>query len=753
MRFSLWGSLGALAVLLAAAVVWVVYSQRRADPPSRADSSSRAAVTPRLSVNDAGYLGPQACAECHTERVESFLRTAHFRTSRWPVVGDLTGDFKPGDNIYHTRDPNLHFEMTIQDSRHLQTAVSQEGSQQTRRTEEIGLVYGAGTIDEVYHYWQQDRLFQLPIAYLNPIEQWGNAPNYRDGFANFSRETLPACLECHNTYVEHVAGTANRYVRESMVLGVTCERCHGPGARHVEYHRDHPEQTSAEFIVHPGELSRQRELDICLQCHSEIENRRRPPFTYRPGESLEDYFRTHGDRHPEDDISANQIEGLSASACFQNTQMTCNDCHDPHVHEGPHNSGAIENSCLSCHERVACHARTELPEAVQDACIQCHMPPRPAMNFTFHTRSEDYLPLIIRHDHRIAIHPAATQAVLADYYLEQSDGEQNRKGQELRDELANQKRREARSLAADYRLRASVGAYREARRLAPDDPQLEQEFEETLGRLNQLVGLLREASEAAGREEYQAAAAKLSQALEIKPNHTSALNGLGMALERQGRGEQAANHYRRAIQVDPEFVDAYYNLGSLLQSRGDLAAAAEQYERAASLAPFQTDVRMNLGSVYFLQDRAAEAVRQFQQAVAINPNYAEGHFNLAVALQSQQGDAEAAHHLRRALAIAPNWDVLYQQLAQLQATSQNPEVRNPAEAIRNAEMGCRLTEFRDPRQLDTLALSLAAAGRFSQAQTAADSALSLAIARQDNELAGKIRRRRRAYRDGRVPLE
>ena len=84
--------------------------------------------------------------------------------------------------------------------------------------------------------WRDDRLYHLPVSWLHPYERWGQAAE-----TVVPPETHSACVECHNTWVAHVPGTVNQFRRDDMHLGVTCERCHGPGREHAEYHRAHPD--------------------------------------------------------------------------------------------------------------------------------------------------------------------------------------------------------------------------------------------------------------------------------------------------------------------------------------------------------------------------------------------------------------------------------------------------------------------------------------------------------------------------------
>ena len=68
------------------------------------------------------------------------------------------------------------------------------------------------------------------------------------------------CMECHTTWMEHATGT-NLFRRQGAIMGVTCERCHGPGAAHVEHHRAHPGEKSPSGILNPITLDRERLIE------------------------------------------------------------------------------------------------------------------------------------------------------------------------------------------------------------------------------------------------------------------------------------------------------------------------------------------------------------------------------------------------------------------------------------------------------------------------------------------------------------
>src|SRR5262249_19441632 len=186
--------------------------------------------------------------------------TSHFRTSRLPQAETMPPGFAPGKGRHAPRDAGLRFEMTRVGNDFFQTALRATPAGEQQTSSRIDLVYGAGHADEVYFTWHGDRLYQLPMVWLHPQHCWANISYNRYGTGDFSREGTTRCLECHTTWFEHVAGTPNQYRRDSFILGVTCEQCHGPGREHVAFHQAHSEADSGRFVVQPGRLTRARQL-------------------------------------------------------------------------------------------------------------------------------------------------------------------------------------------------------------------------------------------------------------------------------------------------------------------------------------------------------------------------------------------------------------------------------------------------------------------------------------------------------------
>jgi tetratricopeptide (TPR) repeat protein len=129
---------------------------------------------------------------------------------------------------------------------------------------------------------------------------------------------------------------------------------------------------------------------------------------------------------------------------------------------------------------------------------------------------------------------------------------------------------------------------------------------------------------------------------------------LGIALNDQGKTDEAIAHYQRAIKLRPSYAEAHYNLGRLLAQKGQLGDAVTHYEKALEINSADAEARNNLGVTLFGIGRVDDAIAYYQGALKIRPDYAEASCNLANALLSK-GDLDGAiARYLACLALSPN---------------------------------------------------------------------------------------------------
>jgi hypothetical protein len=337
--------------------------------------------------NRAGYVGNEACMPCHKDVALSYEATSHSLTSQLPRKDSILGSFKDGENFLMIEnppsieeDPRLFFKMDIQHGDFYQTAVAEKGAQKLTRSEHIDIVTGAGVRGQTYLYWAGNELYELPVSYWSDGRQWINSPGYKDGTANFARHVDPRCLECHATYIQALSPDpqTNLFDKGTLVTGISCENCHGPGAAHVVRETDVRAAKAVEpgrAILNPAKFTRDRQVDLCALCHNGGQrNELAPAFTYRPGEALDRYFAPEPvDSTNQPDVHGNQVGLLKKSRCYQSSPaMSCSTCHN--VHERERTTVEYSDRCLGCHRWQSCGVSRTLGSKIARNCIDCHMP-------------------------------------------------------------------------------------------------------------------------------------------------------------------------------------------------------------------------------------------------------------------------------------------------------------------------------------------------------------------------------------------
>ena len=262
---------------------------------------------------------------------------------------------------------------------------------------------------QTFVYWHGSRLYQLNVSYLREKDAWINSPGFLDGDAAYARPIGRRCLECHTTYIDF-RGSPNRFTHGTLIYGISCERCHGPGREHVEYHQQHPDETIAKFVTVPSDLPREPQLDVCSQCHSGVTELKGEPYQFRPGDRLSDHYHPPADPNDGGSVhTSNQATRLALSGCFTESEMTCVDCHNPHRNERG-DRVLFSTRCLKCHQTSECGMESKLGERLRENCIDCHMPSRASDKLHLDTAEERVFPAL--RDHNVRVDLKATEDYL-----------------------------------------------------------------------------------------------------------------------------------------------------------------------------------------------------------------------------------------------------------------------------------------------------------------------------------------------------
>ena len=376
-------------------------SQEAPQPTGRAAS---AAPSP-------GYVGSQSCRPCHPESFAAWEGSDHDLAMQPAGEGSVLGDFD--DASFERRGLTSRF--FRRDGRYM---VSTEGADGALHDFEVAFTFGVRPLQQYLVGFPDGRYQALKLAWdarpreaggqrwysLDPDEDvppgdelhW-TAPAYTWNFA---------CAECHSTDLRKgYDAAADTYATTWAEIDVSCEACHGPGARHVGA-ATAVRDGSARAL--PADLGLEvplggagtwrfaagtttalleapapgvAEVELCGRCHA-----RRSQFSEEvvPGRPLSDTHRvqllTAGMYFPDGQI----LDEVYVYGSFRQSRMsaagvTCSDCHDPHTLKPRAAGNAV---CASCHAPAAFdtpeHHHHE-PGSAGASCVECHMPARTYM--------------------------------------------------------------------------------------------------------------------------------------------------------------------------------------------------------------------------------------------------------------------------------------------------------------------------------------------------------------------------------------
>jgi len=321
------------------------------------------------------FAGSQSCAQCHKGIYNEHLQSFHHLTSAPANRQTLKGYFDSANKFFIN--DHLFIAAEKKQDSFYQTAYSYGVPKLSRP---FNIVVGSGKRGQTSIYWFQNYLFQLPLTWFSETNEWTISPGYSRK-ADFNRSITARCLECHSTYFQETTNKdskADEFSKTNLILGVECEKCHGPALEHIAFHEKNPSDTTGHAIFNPAKASRQQSLDLCRLCHGGALSKTKPSFTFQPGDKLFDFFQ------PDTaipvsaiDVHGNQYLMLAASKCFKNSQMTCLSCHDAHKNESAQ-TAQFYVKCETCHKSASHNdcklASTVSRDILRTNCINCHMP-------------------------------------------------------------------------------------------------------------------------------------------------------------------------------------------------------------------------------------------------------------------------------------------------------------------------------------------------------------------------------------------
>ena len=378
------------------------------------EDCNQPASSPQSASPQKQFAGSIACARCHKDNYDQHLQSFHHLTTAPANAQTLKGDFDSANRFFI----NDHLFIAAEKKRDsfFQTAYS---SGVPKLSRPFNIIVGSGKRGQTSIYWFQNYLFELPLTWFTETNEWTISPGYSRK-ADFNRSITARCLECHSTYFQETTNKnskADEFSRTNMILGVECEKCHGPGLEHIAFHEKNPNEKTPHAIFNPAKGSRQQSLDLCRLCHGGGLTPSKSSFSFQPGNKLFDFFQPDTVRPVAAiDVHGNQYGMLAASKCFKSSEMTCLSCHDGHKNES-RQTVQFYVKCETCHTNASHNtcklAATISQNILRTNCINCHMPEQASKAIMVIRKDESIPTSAHMRSHYIAVYKDISNQILS----------------------------------------------------------------------------------------------------------------------------------------------------------------------------------------------------------------------------------------------------------------------------------------------------------------------------------------------------
>jgi len=671
----------------------------------------------------ATFVGRGACIECHKDAYDAWRGSDHDNSMAVASDSTVLGDFD--DAVFESDEISARFYR--QDGKYY---VRTQGPDGNPDDFEVAYVFGVEPLQQYLIPFPGGRLQSLTIPWDTERGEWFYLyPGQDIPPDDWLHWTRPAqnwngmCAECHSTnLIKNYDADTKTFSTTWSEINVSCEACHGPGSRHVEWAElppmARPRADNYELVMRTSDITSREQVELCAPCHS-----RRM--------ELGDY--DHSRSNLLDNISPSILErglyfadgqildevyvygSFVQSKMFRN-DVRCGDCHDVHglrlVAEG-------NKLCLQCHQAEAYdsydhhfHKREHEGEPSDGhLCVKCHMPERPYMVVDWRA---DHSIRVPRPDltakigvpnacNQPACHDDKSVAWSLEYYEkwygiaskphygtvlalgrahapEAHEGLIRLAGDALYPAIV---RATALSLLGAYPGAESTAAFNRA--LADEEAlvrytallNVNVAVPEELSTLAapllfdpvravrmqaavQLVGMPAELFKPYQREALDRVLEEYKDAMEYSLDFPFAGHNLGNLYAQLNEPELAQAYYESAIEIDDLFFAAKVNLAMLYNSQKKNAEAERLLREVLDDYPDQHEVAYSLALLLVEMERPGDAVAFMERAADGMPGRARVRYNLGL-LRQQAGDASGAEAaLLRASALEPdNLDFLY----------------------------------------------------------------------------------------------
>ena len=340
------------------------------------------------------YVGSDQCTACHKDEAEAWAGSHHALAWTMPSQNTVVADFNNTEFLhdgvlttFRTEASDYHISITEQDG--------------TSKEYTVHSVAGIEPLQQYLLETEPGRLQSFDVAWDTERERWfhlypdqdlppEDGLHWTGSYKNWNGR----CAECHATgFKKNFDFRTQSYASTQAEMGVTCEACHGPGSRHVDWAQKSESGEPVQSLQGYGfdldfaTAGTKATIQQCAGCHS----RREPQSDGNPtpGTPYHDAYKLallrpglyHADGQILDEV---YVYGSFLQSKMYAKGVGCLNCHEAHSAVLKAEGNAV---CTQCHSPAGSTEFPSLTTKVYDGaehhyheqgtegaqCKNCHM--------------------------------------------------------------------------------------------------------------------------------------------------------------------------------------------------------------------------------------------------------------------------------------------------------------------------------------------------------------------------------------------
>ena len=303
------------------------------------------------------FVGGETCIECHAIEYELWKGSHHDLAMDYATDSTVLGNF---NDVEFTSNGKTH-RFYKKDGKYFVYTDGEDGEMQEF---EVKYTFGYTPLQQYMVEFDKGRVQVLALTWNTLDSSWYHMADsvYKSEnvdhenwlhWTNQAQNWNSMCADCHSTNLKKGYDlNTDSYNTTWSEIDVSCEACHGPSSKHIEW-ANLPLYSRSGFdnmglVVKTSNIDNKQYVDLCARCHT----RRSGITDYNlKSTSIFDHMIPNLPTEPNYHIDGQILEEDYVYGSFTQSKMymqdvKCNDCHE--VHSG---NRLFEDNrlCLQCH--------------------------------------------------------------------------------------------------------------------------------------------------------------------------------------------------------------------------------------------------------------------------------------------------------------------------------------------------------------------------------------------------------------------